>query len=372
MINNIQKNKFQNAHRRYNSGNIKMRNVSFGNKVSIPSNSFNKFLEDSAELAVRMGWTILFKIAELINPKQINLAYNKFSNISENSPEYIKEMFKLGKALAKGLDVEINLKSKRISEIAESNESCIFIMNHDNIDKDYAMLSIFNSLLNREYIRAGKTESCPRQKIIISKNIINAFSKKLRPLAEKIGLIGIDASVFKADEMGNARKLIPTLKKFYNDKVHIFIFPEGHLNFFKHLDMKYKFQTGIAEIINKAAKTKERVKVVPLGFSYNNPKNSPVGIHVGKPIYFKKEGQDMLVTKGNINSKLASQEYVNFYKNGMDKDGYKKITSEGKSIDAKDMPDYIAGILCENLKICRKESKRASIKTSSNEKTIAI
>jgi hypothetical protein len=135
---------------------------------------------------------------------------------------------------------------------------------------------------------------------------------------------------------------------------------------FNGLGLEYKLQTGVAEIIHGASKSKGRVKVVPLGFAYHKDLGS---IHVGEPIYFRRSGKNMLVTRGNIDSSFASQNYVDFFtKSTADEDGFNIITTHGEPVTGEEIPDYMSGILCENLNICTEEAKRAISQCSPEEK----
>lgn len=333
----------------------------FGNKISLPKKKAFVLREKAFKAVEYPLRLVLNKAHEVFAHKSIDARYKKLMSIKEGSEEYLETLFGLGEMCSRKKAVEINVESQRIKDIAKSNDSCIFIMNHDNQKKDPALLTYFHALLAREYISNDKIADAPAIRVIMNEAILTTKNNKSRAIMEKLGSVGIDASLFGADSKKNARKLLPTIKEFVNNKTHLYIFPEGKMCAFKNLDLEYKFQTGIAETISKLTGAKKSVKVVPLGFAYNPKDKELLGsIHVGEPVYFKKQGQNILATKGNTDSPFASKAYANFFKKpNIDNDGFNVITKEGVPVNGKDLPDYIAGILCENLKICREEAKKA-------------
>jgi len=331
----------------------------------------------SAEKGVRgvelMGRKLLNKFSGIFNKTQKDLMYKEFCDADESSEKYIEKIVKASRFFAKGKEVEINLESNRIAELANSKDPCIFIMNHDNQTHDPEMLGIFNMLLNTAYIEAGKASSCPRPKIILNEDILLSMDSKTRKIFEKLGAVGVDASLCSADGLKNGKKLLPTMKDFINDKANIFIFPEGKLAGTKHTKLEDRFQTGVAEMVYKFAQKKEQVKVVPLGFSYNKKsKNLLSSIHIGEPVFFKKSGDNVLTTNGNImNSEFASKDYINFFKKQSNED-FATLTEQGVPVSGKELPKYIAGVLCENLQICTAEAKKALPKKSFGDLAIEV
>jgi len=359
MINNIYQSKIQTKY--YDKGVdpyfiFPKCNPVFGNKISIPYKSKFQKIENIMESIAFLKRKVrnVFARENYINHDKI---YGKFIGLKEDSKSYMATWFDYGKALAKKKEIEINIENEELMNIVKSDESCIFIMNHDNQKQDPKLLGFFNSLLAREYILNGKAETCPKPKILVNNDILKSLPPKLRLMREKLGLVGVDASLFGADGKKNALSMLSTLKSFIKNKTNIFIFPEGKMCTFKNLDLEYKFQTGIADTINKVTKTKNQVKVIPLGFAYKKKVGS---IHIGEPVYFKREGEQILSTRGNILSEFASPQYTNFFGPDIDKrNEFKIITKDGISVEGKDLSDYIAGILCENLKICKEEAKKA-------------
>lgn len=93
--------------------------------------------------------------------------------------------------------------------------------------------------------------------------------------------------------------------------------------------------------------------MIPLGFSYSGELG---GIHIGDPVYFKRDGRKILVTQGNI-SGHPDDDYQHFFeKNVADADGFHVITKYGQPVTDHSIADYISGLLCQNLKNCREQS----------------
>lgn len=336
----------------------------------IPLSNRNALFEKNFRNLEFAGRKILNKILGLVNKKQTEIMFNELSKVDEKSPDYIETLTMAGRFFAKDKEVEINLE--QIADIASSNESCIFIMNHDNQKHDPEMLAFFSTLLNSEYIKLGKALNCPRSKIILNEDILLSMDEKMRTIFEKLGAIGIDASLFSSGGTQNAKKLISIMKDFIGDKVHIYIFPEGKMAGFKNKDLKEKFQTGVAEMVYKFVQKKEQVKVIPLGFAYNK-KSKPLlsSINVGEPVLFKKDNDKILVTKGNMDSTFTDKNYINFFKRQADQT-FATITEQGNPVIGRDLPNYIGGILCENLRICREEAKNLLPKTSLGNEVINL
>ena len=82
--------------------------------------------------------------------------------------------------------------------------------------------------------------------------------------------------------------------------------------------MKEKFPPGIANIIKNILQNKDSVRVVPLGLSYNDTKNSMGSIHIGDTIVLKNVDNEIFYTKdakekislGNINNRTITANIV--------------------------------------------------------------
>lgn len=315
--------------------------------------------------------------------KLINDIHSQITNINPASPEYIHCAVELARLFSTihPIEVEINLQSGRLDDIVNSNEACIFIMNHDHQSQDPMLLSIFNILLYQSYIEASKEDKCPRPKILVNQDILTSKRKKHREIYEALGVVGIDASIKESASriFGNLHVMKRVLSDFISDKNHVFLFPEGRKSAFKWLDLKQKFQIGIGDLVRYAARRKERIKVVPIGFAYdkNKKEKQPLGsIYIGEPIYFIEKDKKLYVTTGNITEDVASVGYKQFfYRFGnlqvnldfrvdsiageqptfmvIDGTYYKCITDANIPVLGRDLAPYIADILAENLQVCR-------------------
>lgn len=341
------------------------------------------------------NWFVEFKYRKLIND-----IHSQITNTDPNSPEYIHYAVRLARLFStiQPIEVEINLQSGRIDDIAHSNEACIFIMNHDYQSQDPMLLSIFNILLYQAYIETGKEGNCPRPKILVNQDILTSKRKKHREIYEALGAVGVDASTKESASrtFGNLHVMKQILSDFINDKNHVFLFPEGRKSAFKWLDLKQKFQIGTGDLVRQAARRKERVKVVPIGFAYdrNKKERQPLGsIYIGEPIYFVERDKKLYVTTGNITEDVATPAYKHFfYRFGnlqgnpgfqvdsavgeqptfMFVDGkyYKCITDANVPVLGKDLAPYVADVLAENLQICRSNAIEMLPKTSLSKEVI--
>jgi len=198
-------------------------------------------------------------------------------------------------------------------------------------------------------------EKCPEARIILNENILKSSTPDNKAVLEKLGAVGVDLSGTNKNSLKNARKMLKLMNEFANDKANIFIFPEGKMSVFKSKPMEEKFQNGIANMVLKELDMKKEVQVIPLGFSYPK-KSKTVGIYIGNPIKFKADNEGVVSTSGNIlESEFVNSDYKKYFENFKDKE-FSPICDNGKRVLAKDAVPYIAGILCENLKICKSES----------------
>lgn len=301
------------------------------------------------------GRKILNRIIGLFNKNNNNEElYNALLNSDIKSEEYIHILNKISRIFSTKKEIEINIENQKLEKIASSETPHIFIMNHDNQRKDPKMLAFFNTLLNYEYIKAGKTKTCPRPRIILNEDILLSMQDLNRKIFEKLGAVGIDASLYEPNAKTNAKAFITLIKEFLNKEVNIFIFPEGKNAVYKNASLKEKFQTGVAKLVAKIADIAPEVKVVPLGFAYGKRFGAD-SIFIGETVTLKKQGFNMEASIGNINSKFARDSYKDFY-NGRES---AVLTDNSKPVKGRALPEYIAGVLCENLRICKEEANAA-------------
>lgn len=324
--------------------------------------SVNSSLHSSEMLYRRIGNSFV----EVQYRDLIKEIHKRIIKLDINSPEYIKAVLELARFFcsAQPIETDINLSSRRLENIVNSNESCIFIMNHDYQAQDPVLMSIFGVLLYENYLLLGKAAICPRPKILLNKDILTSKDKRHRQIYEALGAIGVDIGNRSFSEAKkNAKVLLPVIQDFCKNKNHIFIFPEGRRAAFKYLDLRKKFQAGVGHMVRTASKIKDRVKVVPLGFAFNLNKSEgqPLSsICIGEPVYFKRDGKKMFASVGNVSFDEASDSYKKFfYENNPVYERFSDIpftliTGNGAPVVDHTQPLYIADVLAENLQICRR------------------
>lgn len=221
--------------------------------------------------------------------------YNSFKLIRKmtpSSPQYIEEWAKIGNSVHNKF-IDMNIEDGKIEKIAQNNESHIFILNHDNPEKDKFIYPIFNSFLNYAYTAFGKQNDCPRPNILVSQNVIKLVNKKFQNIYKKMGLIPIDASMTDRQSNKNVVPVKYLIAKFLHKKCNLFIFPEGNNSVFKDKTLEEKFQPGVARIITNILDSKDSVKIVPLGISYNDTHDSMGSIHIGDTMLLNKINEEI-------------------------------------------------------------------------------
>ena len=225
----------------------------------------------------------------LFNKKFVDQANEILSKIDRSAPLYTLAVANAGRVFSQNKVVEINDdENDNMKKLAESKIPHIFIMNHDNQISDPQMLGFFNTLLSEEYILSDKAETCPRPRIILNEDILLSMNSKMRNIFEKLGAIGIDASLSSGNKAANGKKMVQLMKEYANGESNIYIFPEGKNCAYKNLPLKERFQPGIAALIERLLK-KTDVSVVPLGFAYNESNKSLCSIQIGEPVVFEKD-----------------------------------------------------------------------------------
>ena len=313
----------------------------------------------SCEYGLRV---IANKLSDLFTSRRARAITKNISEITPDSNErYLHQLDEISRLFATSKDVEVNIEDKILEEIAQTGKSTIFIMNHSNQKEDPSMLAVLNTLLTDAYICAGlgKEKPFPLPKIILNKDILTTMNKTKRKAFEAFGAVGIDANVVSADKAENSKIMFPLIRDFIKNKCNIFIFPEGKLAVRTDMSFEERFQSGIAEMINKILGVKKEVTVVPAGFSYGKGEFKNVaGIQIGKPIVFLRKGDITTSSSGSVlDSEFAFDGFKNFFIKHSDKVNV-PITENGNPVRTKDIVGFIKGILCENLNICVKEAEK--------------
>ncbi len=273
-----------------------------------------------------------------------------YRKIDTNSGEYIKYIYKLVKSWC-NQTCEVNVETGALQEIVHSNDACIFIMNHTkNQRKDANAAKFFNTLLYREYIYQNKSDTCPRSKVLASKNILDKAADGGKKL-NWMGVVPVNVSLDKKKKMENAITIKNLVKEIGENKINLFLFPEGALAALTMLPLKYKFQPGVASIVKKVLELKDNIKVIPLGFAHNREETA---IHIGKPVFFHKKNGTYYASRGNADSKFFDTKLAENFKN---KDEI-ALTDKGEPVNYNNVVPYISGILMKNMECCSKEAKK--------------
>lgn len=268
----------------------------------------------------------------------------------KQNKEFLAQLAEIGRLYATQKVIDVNVEDGILEQLAQKGDSTIFIMNHSNQSEDPQMLAVLNTLLAEAYKGVG-AEAFPLPKIILNEDILKTMNPTKRKAFENFGAVGIDASVEGGDKGANARAFYPLIKDFIRNKCNIFIFPEGRLAVRKDLDLHGRFQTGVANIINKILGVKKEVRVVPVGFAYGQGKQKGLNaMQIGTPILVKRNTDGATtVTKGDIEKDTESCLY-NFFEKRKDSVDV-AITSGGVPVVQTEVPKYLKTILCENLEI---------------------
>ncbi|MBY0449622.1 MAG: 1-acyl-sn-glycerol-3-phosphate acyltransferase [Cyanobacteria bacterium] len=343
-----------------------------GEQPAPPKNRLTYAVISNLEAMVNGAERLFRRLGHRYMRKRLQPTIDKVSAILSNTtpeaPDYISKVMQVARLYAnvQPIEAEVNTEDKRLEAIAASDEACIFVINHDHQAEDPVLLSMTAVLLYNAYAKLDKLALCPRPGVILNEDIIQTSPPEQQALWHKMGVIGVDASVFpsKKGVSKNTRAFMRVLPNFCQDKQHLFIFPEGRLSAFKGLALRQKFQTGVADIVRASLKRKERVKIVPLGFAYGKKTKQRLGsIYVGEPVIFTRQGENTLVSVGNITPKNASAPYQQFFWPGDDfnpfitlagsNTPFKVMTHQRKPIKNTDLSPFIADVLAENLTICR-------------------
>ncbi|MGN1152549.1 MAG: lysophospholipid acyltransferase family protein [Candidatus Gastranaerophilaceae bacterium] len=284
-----------------NNISIKITKNILNKRLKKPKNNFERKLKQTAYKIVKFSRIIGNKIFILSNKKSINKLGRE---INPNSTEYIEEIAKIGNSIDKKF-INMNVENNPLERISDSKNATIFVLNHPNYHKDKFSYVIINSLLNKFYVAKNKQAECPRPKILVSKNMLDIVGEKVGKIYLKFGMTPVDASIKNRNTKENAAPMLKLLKEFINNKSNIFIFPEGNYSLAQNMPLEKRIQPGIAGFIKKAINNKKSVRVVPIGLKYTDEKNSLGNIFVGKPMYFKKSGNDMVYTEGTDKKKIS-------------------------------------------------------------------
>ncbi len=270
-----------------------------------PRNKFEQELVKIQNKAIFFSRILADRILLMSHYSKIGRINKIIEEIKPDSKEYIEEIAKIGGSVKKKYIIA-NTEEKTLEDLAKSNEAVIFAMNHPDYNKDKFIYVIINSLLSQMYTANNLQATCPRPKILVSRNMLKIVDKKIGEIYKHLGLIPIDASLRHKDKHFNAVVIKNLLKEFVQNKSNVFIFPEGNNSSYKDRPLANKIQPGIAAFVKSALRLKDNVKIIPIGIDYRRGKNNLGHIHIGEPMEFNRTDKtsDILYT---IREKLTSE-----------------------------------------------------------------
>ena len=304
------------------------------------------------------------KLGDLFQGKKVKEITKTISEIiPESTEKYLQQLEGVSRLYSTSKVIDVNIEDKILEKIAQSGESTIFVMNHSNQSEDPQLLAFLNTLLVNAYRDAGKGNVFPLPKIILNQDILKTMNSTKRKAFEAVGAVGVDANIKTKNTGINTRALLPIMKDFIANKCNIFIFPEGRLAIRKDLEPFQRFQSGVAEMINKILGVKKEVTVVPVGFSYGKGEQKQLAsIQIGKPVIFRREKDVTTTTAGSIaGSEYACEGFAQFFEKHKGEE-HIPITQNGKPVGKKNVADFIKDLLSENLEICTKEAREKLLK----------
>lgn len=285
---------------------------------------------------------------------------------SKNASDRLDDIIRLNEFLGKGMNMEINLESRILDELAKSDTSTIFIANHNHVPYDVSLAFGTVAELYKGYKANGRTENYPTPAFMINRVVPDTLPPKLKEVFIRLESLGVDATPYPTKE-GSAYNNIaikPVKEGFAQDKTNIFLFPEGTRTAYNgRMPLEERFQYGIAKIVQYGIQKKGRVRVVSLGIDYEN--NLGV-VNIGNPIYFEKNGDNIKVTKGNITPDTEAARNNSFYRKlaTLTENESLDICHQGKTVKMQDdksskfLSRLIAGILCTDMDISAKNATK--------------
>jgi hypothetical protein len=138
----------------------------------------------------------------------------------------------------------------------------------------------------------------------------------------------------------------------------------------RNVHLKDRFQTGVCSMIRSVSKRKERVKVVPLGFAFNeHSRTQRLGsIYVGEPVYFKRdEAGQMQVSPGNITAETHPKYFAQFPPGAP----YRTM-KEREQGEESPLQKAMGAYLYHNLRICKEAAQQILPAAPAPEETLRV
>ncbi len=263
-----------------------------------PKTLIEKMLIELQKKLILYARIIADRIFLLSNSKAIDRINERFDNIQTDSSEYVEELARIGGTI-KNKYIIANTEDRTLDRVAQSDKATIFVLNHPNYHKDKFIYAFLSSLLSKMYTSRGKQAESPRPKILVSRNMLKIVHPKIGNIYKKLGLVEVDASLHKKDRAFNAVSIRNLMQEFIQDRINIFIFPEGNNSSFQSKPLSERIQPGIASFIKEAVMHKKNVRVIPIGIDYSEKIKNCLGkICIGKPLYFKNCKSGITYTEG--------------------------------------------------------------------------
>lgn len=293
---------------------------------------------------------VVNKLSDLFASKSLkNFTKTIASLTPKRNKEFLNNLNEIARFYSSKKCIITNIDDKNLEQIAEKGDSTIFMMNHSNQSEDPQMLAVLNTLLAEAY-KEKQVETFPLPKIILNEDILKTMNPTKRKAFENFGAVGIDANVIGGDKDVNTKAFFPVIKDFVRNKCNIFIFPEGRLAVRRDLDFFQRFQSGVANMVDKILNLKKEVRVVPVGFAYGkDDKKDLASMNIGTPIIIKRHNGVTSITKGDIEKEPLSPLFSFFEKHKDEEDI--AITSNRVAVQKGEIVEYLKTILSENLEI---------------------
>lgn len=298
---------------------------------------------------------------------EIDALSKSISATDIDNPKFIKEIIKMNNFLGQGMEMEINLESGRLSDLAKSKEPVIFLFNHPAPPYDLGLSFGFVSQLYKKYSELGLAANCPRPKYILSERILSSMPEKLSSAFQKVQAVGINAGTYPTPERAgkNGNVISDVVNGFIRGKNNIFIFPEGGRARYQNLPIEERFQYGIGKIATKVLSSVGRAKVVNVALGY---KDGHGVVYIGKPIIFEATKNGEIGVKGGNVSQCCDKTVINRFYSELKKtkgETLQPLTNNGvpitlpsnlSSSEDKKMhmvaSRLMTGIMCDNMSIC--------------------
>lgn len=271
--------------------------------------SKNLQMEDEVEAKFKIASPLL----EEKEAKVLDILHSKIMSTEKSSSEYVDRIIEMNQFMAKGMNMEVNIENGVLDDIAKSNDSTVFLINHYWAPYDSGLGQGTIAELYKSY-KKNNIKNFPEPKYLINKSTLENMPLKMKESLKATQAVGVAAPSYPTEWSAKYNKytMPNVIKGFLKNENHIIIHPEGRRSLYtKDLPLEERFQDGIAKIVQMAVEKKGRVRVVSIGTDYHDG----LGVsHIGTPMYFEKHGDTIKVTHGSITADTEAAQNNNFYK----------------------------------------------------------